>query len=361
MRHAEHTVQSQGSIQHVIHNRGSAQYVGKNQGSIQGPVTYVHGADAVSVTAQGDVETAETSVLGERVLSIFVNGTCLMKLSCTPNDIREFVYGRLFTAGIIDGAEDITAFSFDETRMEAFATTVSDVVVQAHTYETVSTTGATSQYTVPRANTVPCANTVPRAIGRCPASCATDLPDEGRRDASTSAPATNALTADVPNTTFRPWRIRDVFDLYEDFALDTMFHSLTRGTHSCRLWLDGAIVYTAEDIGRHNAMDKVIGYALINGIDMTKTIVFTSGRIPLDMARKVVCAHIPVLASKAAPTDEAIRLCRASGVALVVLSKSGHALVYAGEQAMVIGSSPTPAKPAGSTPLATVPSRSSLR
>lgn len=66
----------------------------------------------------------------------------------------------------------------------------------------------------------------------------------------------------------------------------------------------------AEDIGRHNALDKVLGWALEQGIPLGECIVYTSGRIPVDMVLKVIRAGVPVFASKAMPTAESVALAK---------------------------------------------------
>ena len=68
-----------------------------------------------------------------------------------------------------------------------------------------------------------------------------------------------------------------------------------------------------EDIGRHNALDKCIGYALLKQLELSECILFTTGRVPTDMVQKVIAAGIPVLASKAVPTDQAIELAKSTG------------------------------------------------
>ena len=60
----------------------------------------------------------------------------------------------------------------------------------------------------------------------------------------------------------------------------------------------GKIVYSCEDIGRHNALDKAIGYALMHDYDFHECAVFTTGRLPIDMITKVIRAGIPLVASK---------------------------------------------------------------
>jgi FdhD protein len=83
-------------------------------------------------------------------------------------------------------------------------------------------------------------------------------------------------------------------------------HSKTRGTHGCVfLSKDGTELF-CEDIGRNNAMDKVIGSALLQGRDLRRGMLFSSGRVTADIVRKAAHAGIPVLVSKAAVTVDAL-------------------------------------------------------
>ena len=83
-------------------------------------------------------------------------------------------------------------------------------------------------------------------------------------------------------------------------------YSKTRGTHGCVYLSDDGRKIFCEDIGRNNAIDKTIGKALLQGLETERGLLFSSGRITADIVRKVVRAGIPVLASKAAVTSDAI-------------------------------------------------------
>ena len=83
-----------------------------------------------------------------------------------------------------------------------------------------------------------------------------------------------------------------------------------------------------EDIGRHNAIDKAVGYALIQGIDRGNCYLFTTGRMPADMVMKAVRAGVPLLASKTYPTDEGIALARKTRLTLVTLRPDGSLLIW---------------------------------
>ena len=107
-------------------------------------------------------------------------------------------------------------------------------------------------------------------------------------------------------------------------------HAATWATHSCFLARNGEILFSCEDIGRHNAMDKAIGYALRNGIPLSECMVYSSGRIPTDMAKKAIRAAIPVLISKAAPTRQAIALAHTYGLTLICAARRDSMRQYTG-------------------------------
>lgn len=95
-------------------------------------------------------------------------------------------------------------------------------------------------------------------------------------------------------------------------AADRLLHGdsvygKTRGTHGCVYASGDGLRIFCEDIGRNNAMDKTIGSLLLQGGAAERGLLFSSGRVSADIAKKVVHAGIPVLVSKAAVTTEALR------------------------------------------------------
>lgn len=105
--------------------------------------------------------------------------------------------------------------------------------------------------------------------------------------------------------------------------------------HSCTLVTDGKIQCAMEDIGRHNALDKVIGYALKNGIPITKSIVFTSGRISQDYLQKVIKAGFRIVVSRAAVTASAVALARQENITMLgFMRKNAGNIYHIGEVAL---------------------------
>ena len=109
----------------------------------------------------------------------------------------------------------------------------------------------------------------------------------------------------------------DVFALANAFATDSKIHKMTSGTHAAYLHKDGKVITSFEDIGRHNAMDKIIGYIYMNDIRPEECIVFTTGRVPVDMVRKALYAKLGALVSKAVPTVDAVALAKEYNLNLI--------------------------------------------
>ena len=86
--------------------------------------------------------------------------------------------------------------------------------------------------------------------------------------------------------------------------------------HCCSLYLHGQIACRFEDVGRHNALDKAVGWALKKGLPLEETVVFTSGRISGDYLAKIIRAGISTVVSRAAVTGEAVKLAKNHGVAM---------------------------------------------
>jgi FdhD protein len=100
--------------------------------------------------------------------------------------------------------------------------------------------------------------------------------------------------------------------------LKSKIYAETEAIHSAGLFKQGAEpICIAEDVGRHNALDKVIGYALINKVDFSHTFATSTGRMVSDMVSKVCRAHIPVVATKTAVTKLAVEIGQECGLTII--------------------------------------------
>lgn len=227
------------------------------------------------ITADNRKFKAEDAVTCEHVLSVIINERRAFRFVCTKEYVKELVIGRMFTEGLIDEISEIEKLFLypEENVVRVFLTHE----IQWDEWEGAEPTCCTANRVY--------------------------ITRSGRR-----------ILSRVPSLS---WKKEWVFALAEHFSKDTRTHQLTQGTHSCFLGKEGRVLFSCEDIGRHNAIDKAIGYALLNEIPLSECMLYTSGRVPVEMVQKVVSAGIPVLITKAVPTAESIDHAKAYGLTLI--------------------------------------------
>ena len=130
--------------------------------------------------------------------------------------------------------------------------------------------------------------------------------------------------------------IEDVLRLTRElFETPGELFQSTGCAHSCALVTDGVVQCYREDIGRHNALDKVVGFALKNGVPISRSIVFTSGRISQDYLEKVIKAGFRIVVSRAAVTASAVALARKENITMLgFIRRNGGNIYHVGEVAL---------------------------
>ena len=143
---------------------------------------------------------------------------------------------------------------------------------------------------------------------------------EAVRTTTSHSPGDDATTVSAAALRAMPERLRAEQRLFE----------ATGGLHAAALFdADGALLVVREDIGRHNAVDKVIGWALEHDrVPLTGTVLLVSGRASFELTQKAVMAGIPILAAVSAPSSLAVDLAAESGLTLVAFLRGTSMNVY---------------------------------
>jgi len=151
--------------------------------------------------------------------------------------------------------------------------------------------------------------------------------------------ASQLLTAVGPGLEIKPERL---LELMGEFNRRTVLWRQTGGVHACALSERERIILFAEDVGRHNAFDKVVGMAALDGIDLADKLVLMTGRLSAEIVSKAVTCGLSVLASRGAVTHLAVELARRYGLTLVGFARGGRLNVYTGYQRIAVGQETPP-------------------
>lgn len=108
-----------------------------------------------------------------------------------------------------------------------------------------------------------------------------------------------------------------IYEMAKQFQHTSKLYLETHGVHSAALYEGANLLIFQEDIGRHNAIDKIVGQCLMDGIDMAGKIVLTSGRVTSDILYKISKRDIPILITVSSPTNMAVRLAESLNITLV--------------------------------------------
>jgi FdhD protein len=220
----------------------------------------------------------------------------------TPGDDEELVAGFLFTEGIISRPEDLMA-------LETASTTSAQKNLVRVTLDPsvgLEANGAARKFSAGS------------ACGVCGKASIAQLRRRGLR-----RPISSALF-DPESLCLLPPKLRTAQDVF----------GWTGGLHAAALFNPGGeLLVLREDIGRHNAVDKVIGWALLSGrLPLSDHVLLVSGRGGFEIVQKAIVAGIPLLASVSAPSSLAVQLARELGLTLVGFLRGRRFVIYAGEE-----------------------------
>jgi len=252
-----------------------------------------------SVSREPDVIAEEANVTAH------VEPLGILDIVMTPGSLREFIVGHLYCEGLVQRVEqvmDVTVADRGDDRREVLVELDPALVEEA--------SGDGPFDGVQRRGLIQTECGAPSIWPIRPLS-----PIGGR------FVMTAAAIAGIP---------RAVRDRSQLFVETGAFH------YAFLLDADGEPVLEAFDVGRHTAVDKVVGKALFSGTALGTTALYTTGRISSDVARKCVRARIPLVISRGAPLAGAIGMARANDLGMVGFLRGGRFNVYAGERHIIL-------------------------
>jgi FdhD protein len=241
-------------------------------------------------------------LVAEEPLEIRVNGIPLSVTMRTPGHDLELAAGFLLTEGIVDGPEQIVD-----------AQTITDKDTGKSNVVDVETTGAEYDPAIMQRNFFAASS-----CGVC-----------GK--ASIEAIRRRGLRKLNPDFRLTP---QILCGLGEKLRNDQVVFEKTGGLHAAGIFSSsGELIEVREDIGRHNAVDKIVGWAVRQKrLPLSEHILLVSGRGGFELAQKAIAAGIPVMASVSAPSSLAMKLSRELGLTLIGFLRGSRFVIYSGAE-----------------------------
>src|SRR6266852_3339758 len=266
--------------------------------------------DVTQVTEwqNGQVSRAQDYLVAEEPLEIRIGRSPLSVTMRTPGHDFELIAGFLFTEGLIKKREQILSLEYGKSKSKA-ARQASSNIVQ------VRLKGVSLKPEQLRRNFF-----MSSSCGVCGKASIDAVMARGIRRPNPTFCLGPAVLCTFPDTLKAA---QSIFDR-------------TGGLHAAGLFdAQGKLLVLREDVGRHNAVDKVVGWALLSGqvpLPLADYALMVSGRGGFEIIQKALLAGVPLVASVSAPSSLAVRLAREAGLTLVGFLRGRRFLIYSGEQ-----------------------------
>lgn len=218
------------------------------------------------------------TIIGEYPLSLVLNGNYSNTFLCTPENLDQLVAGFLINKGVIKNKSDIKSIDIDfENR-----------VAHAQIEENKDAFDGKRYYL----------NDLDYI----------DLKPVGDTDVTV--------------------KVSDIYSVMKENLTSSDLFKNTGGVHSVAIYDNERLLVIREDVARHNAMDKSIGYCVLNDIDLKDKIIFVSGRISCEMILKAAKSGIPIVISKSAPTNLSIEIAKKLNITLAGFVRGERMNIY---------------------------------
>lgn len=236
----------------------------------------------------GKLEPVSRQLPEEKPLTIVVNGQYLVTLMCSPIKLNCLVTGFLYLEGIINSISDLTMMRVCDQEVKSEVRITIPFDCNEFRAQQVISSGCTGGVT-------------------------------------TSRKILNPLPDDIKTTV----SYQQIFKLMEYMSASAENYRFTGGIHTSGLSLDGEqLTAVAEDVGRHNTIDKLVGECLLRGLSFGGGIMLTTGRISSEMVAKAARIEVPILISKTSPTTLSLELAQNLGITLIGYVRANNMKIY---------------------------------
>ena len=236
------------------------------------------------------VNEFEDTIVVEHNLKLIINEKIERNVICYNSSIKEFIYGHLYTENYINSILDVSDFFINDENTLARIKLNSDC----------------DKNLISKPQNVSILTTGYRYIE--------DSKNKNDEIVDKKLDIVNNVLDIMKNSKF----LLDSNELFKE----------TGCLHSAGLAFNNEILYYETDLGRHNAVDKVIGCAMLDNKNIEESVLYTTGRIPTDMIKKVIRSKIKMVITRAAVTYDAIRLARENNIKLIGFSRGDSVNIY---------------------------------
>ena len=244
------------------------------------------------ITEEGASET-EATVTKEFSLTIILNNQELLNLLCTPTNLDYLAVGFLFSEGLLKSKDEIKKIKVDDKKGLVWVETSEDK-------EWARELLFKQRFITSGGGTVKGASF----------NSATELPGQAK------------IESKIVMTP------QQVFKLADEFRHHSQLFQASHGVHSAALCNTESILVFADDLGRHNAIDRIFGECILKDIPTDDRIVITTGRVPSEQLLKVARRKIPIMISLTVPTDLGVKLAADFGITLIGSVREKRMNVY---------------------------------
>lgn len=224
-------------------------------------------------------EEVKENVVKDEPITLTINGEISRSLSAIEDSLKEFAVGYLFNENMVKSLENIKKIEIDGVQINA---EIDDTLLKTN-------------------KTVLCSDSAGGWISKIKEM--------------------NPVESDLQVN------VKELLDRIEELKNNAEIWQATGGTHVAGIVHNGQFVMK-EDVSRHVAVDKVIGYGLLNGFNLNQSYVIYSGRMPADIVIKMIRSGVPILASNAAPANSGYNIAKKGNITLVGFLRGQRCNIY---------------------------------